>query len=71
MAKWDKPHQAFLFVSAIGVDLAVCTVGGAWIGKSLDQTFSTSPVFLLVGLLVGLATSIFSIYLLIKPFMGD
>ena len=54
----DKSTQrALALVSGLGfaiaVPLAAFTVGGLW----LDDRFGTSPLFLLVGIIVGLASA--------------
>lgn len=71
MSKLDNPWRAVMFVGAIGVDLAVCVLLGFWGGKALDETYSTAPIFLLVGIIVGLAVGIYAIVLMIKPFLGE
>lgn len=71
MSKFDNPWKAFMFVGVIGVDLAVCTIAGSWLGKTLDSHFGTSPLFLLLGLLLGMTIGVYSIYRLIKPFLED
>lgn len=71
MSKMDNPWKAMIFVSVIGVDLAICVLGGFWLGRYLDNQFATAPLFLLIGLLMGLAAGIFSIYNLIRSFFGE
>ncbi|GAX89372.1 membrane protein [Effusibacillus lacus] len=67
--KKDNPWQALGLVSAIGADLAGCVLGGVYLGMWLDGQIGTAPVFLIVGLVTGLAAGIYGIMLLIKRFM--
>lgn len=63
-----KSYQALAMASAIGADLAGCTLGGLYLGKYLDGSLGTSPWFLLTGILVGLAVGIYGISLIAKRF---
>lgn len=49
--------------AAIGFCVAVflCT----WIGKTLDEQFETAPLFLVIFLLLGVATGFYNLYKLI------
>jgi ATP synthase protein I len=71
MTKPDSPWKAMIFTGVIGVDLAVCTIGGFWLGRYVDQQFQTAPFFLLVGLLLGLSIAIYSIYTLVRSVFGE
>ncbi|MCF6093218.1 AtpZ/AtpI family protein [Microaerobacter geothermalis] len=71
MSKLDNPWQAIIFLGTIGLELTVTTLLGFFGGKYLDGLFGTSPIFLIVGVLLGIAAGIYTITLLIKPFLGD
>ena len=45
----------------IGLELAVMTVIGFYVGKQVDERFNTSPLFLIICLLLGLAAGIISV----------
>jgi F0F1-type ATP synthase assembly protein I len=60
--------SAFGLISAIGLDLAICTVGGTYLGMWLDDTFGTEPWLLLVGIMLGLTAGILGIVQLLKAF---
>ena len=47
--------------SIIGFELAVMTVVGFYVGKQVDERFNTSPLFLIICLLLGLAAGIISV----------
>ena len=38
----------------VGWYVAICIVGGVWGGVWLDEKLGTSPLFLLIGLMLGL-----------------
>ncbi|WP_168188773.1 AtpZ/AtpI family protein [Thermoflavimicrobium daqui] len=41
-------------VGTLGMEVIFLTIGGAWLGKWLDSIFSTKPIMLAVGILLGL-----------------
>lgn len=67
----DNPWRAMALVGTIGVELAVLVYIGYWLGNKLDDVFYTSPFFLLIGILLGLAIGVFSIVKLINIFLKD
>jgi ATP synthase protein I len=62
----DEGWNAFGLVSAIGADMAICTVGGTYLGKWLDSLWGTSPWMLLVGVIVGLVAGVYGIIKLLE-----
>ncbi len=69
MSKLNNPWRAVGLVSLIGADLAVCVVGGVWLGKYIDSLLSSSPWFLLAGLLLGLGIGVYSVYRLVRGYL--
>lgn len=67
----ESPWKALSLVSIIGVNLAVSTLVGVWIGKKLDMYFDTVPWLMVGGLLLGLGIGFMSILPIIKRFLGD
>ncbi|MGD9677954.1 MAG: AtpZ/AtpI family protein [Vulcanibacillus sp.] len=67
----ENPWHAFGLVSAIGLDLAIMVIIGMWIGKKLDLSFQSSPLFLIIGLVLGFTIGIISIIRLIKIYLED
>jgi len=65
----SNPWQALAVIGVIGIDLAISLLVGLWIGKIIDNWLQTSPIFLIIGMFVGLATGIWSVVTLIKPFL--
>ena len=54
--------QALGLVSGIGFSIAICIGGGVYLGLQLDESFGTAPLFLLVGVVVGLGLASYTLY---------
>jgi F0F1-type ATP synthase assembly protein I len=59
----------FALFSEIGLVLLVTTLAGVLAGYWLDRQLETLPIFVLVGLLVGLAVGARAVYQLITRFL--
>lgn len=53
------------FFVAISIILGV--VGGRW----LDDKLNSEPVFLIVGLLLGIVIAFYGVYIMLRPLMKD
>ncbi|MGD8190355.1 AtpZ/AtpI family protein [Brevibacillus ginsengisoli] len=69
MAKLDNPWQAIIFVSLIGVDLAVCCIAGVWLGRYLDGLLHSDPWLMMLGLFTGLGIGVYSVYRLVRSYL--
>ncbi|WP_096203048.1 AtpZ/AtpI family protein [Bacillus sp. FJAT-45350] len=47
--------------------ILVGVFGGQW----LDSYFETKPIFLLIGLLLGIATGVYGLFRLLGEFLGE
>lgn len=63
--------RAAVVVSVIGLDLAVFFLLGVALGRWLDRMFHTAPLFLIAGILAGLAGWVLSLLPLVKRLVGD
>jgi ATP synthase protein I len=70
MKQTDGSLKGLMFVGLIGIDLAITTIGGFWLGRWLDRSLNTAPLFLIIGVLLGLAVGIFSLIPMVKSFIG-
>lgn len=71
MSKNDRqPFQAIALYGAILSQLVGSILVGIFLGRWLDQTVGASPLFLIIGLLLGLATGVFSMLRLIRHFFS-
>lgn len=66
------PLQAMALMSAILSQLVGSILIGIFIGRRIDQSIGTEPLFLIVGLLVGLSAGIYALLRLVNHyFSGD
>nr|WP_042354361.1 AtpZ/AtpI family protein [Bacillus rubiinfantis] len=67
-----NPFKAMGLMSAILAQLAGSTLIGIFAGKWLDQHWETEPIFLIIGLFLGLTAGIYSMIISIRHFYsGD
>jgi F0F1-type ATP synthase assembly protein I len=67
------PGQAGAYLalfSEIGLIILVTTLAGALGGHWIDGQLGTSPIFIVVGLLVGLGIGAIGVYRLIQRFLA-
>ncbi|OGO32701.1 MAG: hypothetical protein A2Z29_04900 [Chloroflexi bacterium RBG_16_56_11] len=57
-----------LRLTGIGFYIASCIVGGTFVGWWLG---GKRPMFMIIGLLVGLVVAIYGVYKMLRPFMND
>jgi F0F1-type ATP synthase assembly protein I len=67
MDRW----AAALRLTGIGFYIAACIVIGIFTGLWLDNKLNISPLFLIGGLLAGLAVAVYGVYRMIRPLMND
>ncbi|MMZ69209.1 putative F0F1-ATPase subunit [compost metagenome] len=63
--------RAIGLVTALGTNLAVCTVGGYYLGSWLDRHWFGNGLGIGLGVLVGIVAGILGIITLIKSVMGE
>jgi F0F1-type ATP synthase assembly protein I len=56
--------------SEIGLIILVTTLGGSLVGYWVDKQLNTVPVFVVVGLLIGLTAGARAVYRLITRFLA-
>jgi F0F1-type ATP synthase assembly protein I len=54
----------------LGTANAVCVVAGIGVGWLVDHVAGTNPVFILVGLALGIIAACLITYRMIRPFMS-
>lgn len=70
--KIERRRQGGVALAAtIGGYVALCIVAGLGIGLVLDQVLHASPLFLIVGVIIGFAASFFLTYRLAMRELGD
>lgn len=58
---------AFELGFAIALPIVLFLLFGRW----LDSLFHTSPLFLIIGILLGVSVAIISVYLLVQVFLDE
>lgn len=67
-----NPFKAMALTSAILSQLVGTILIGIFSGRWLDRTFETAPIFMIIGLLLGLATGVYAVVRLLQHFFsGD
>lgn len=65
-----NPMKAITLVTSLGVNLAVCTVGGYFLGSWLDRHWLGNGLGIGLGVLIGIAVGVSGIFALIKLVLG-
>lgn len=57
-----------LRLTGIGFFIGICIAGGAFVGWKLS---GEKPLFMIIGLLVGLVVAVYGVYRMIRPLMNN
>ena len=71
MSMNGKAFRGIAVTTTILSYLSGSTIVGILIGRWVDQYFQTSPLFLIIGLLIGLAAGVYGMIYLVNQLMGD
>ncbi|WP_153728130.1 AtpZ/AtpI family protein [Salinibacillus xinjiangensis] len=71
MGKNQKPFHAIALTSAIVSNLSGCTLVGIFFGRWIDQKLGLSPLFLIIGLMIGLGAGVYGTIYLVNKYTGD
>ena len=66
-----KPWLAALSLSGLGFYIAGSIILGIVGGRWLDTKFNTSPLWLIIGLVLGIAVAVVGTYNMLKPFLQN
>jgi F0F1-type ATP synthase assembly protein I len=69
MIEPGKGGAYFALFSEIGLIILVTTLGGSLVGYWIDKQLNTVPVFVVIGLLIGLTAGARAVYTLIQRFL--
>ena len=67
MSKWIPA----LRLIGVGFYIAACILLGIFVGLWLDGKLNTEPIFMIVGLLVGLVVAFYGVYQMVRPLMSN
>jgi len=70
MIEPGKGGAYFALFSEIGLIILVTTLGGSLVGYWVDKQLGTLPIFVVAGLLIGLAVGATGVYRLITRFLA-
>ena len=62
---------AALALTGVGFFVAGSIVLGVVAGRWVDSRLNSEPLFLIVGLLLGVAVASYGLYTMLRPFLGD
>jgi ATP synthase protein I len=66
-----KSWVAALGLSGIGFFIAGSIILGVLGGLWLDNKLNSEPVFLIVGLILGIAVAFYGVYNMLRPFLSN
>ena len=67
MSRWI----AALRLTGVGFYIGGCIMLGTFGGLWLDNKLDTKPVFLLIGLVLGVIVAVFGVYQMLRPLLGN
>ena len=67
MSRWI----AALRLTGVGFFIGACIVLGILVGRWIDDKMGTEPVFILGGLIIGIAVAIYGVYQILLPVVGS
>jgi ATP synthase protein I len=67
MDKWGTSFRLL----GVGFYIVACIVGGILGGLWLDKALDTRPIFLLIGLVLGLVASFWGVYQMLRPMIDE
>ena len=62
---------AALRLTGVGFFIVALILGGTFAGLWLDGKLDTRPLFMIVGLLAGLAVAAYGVYQMVRPLMSN
>ncbi|MGP8079948.1 MAG: AtpZ/AtpI family protein [Dehalococcoidales bacterium] len=65
------PWLPMLSLMGMGFYIAIAIILGIWGGHWLDGKMNTSPLWLIIGLFLGIAVAALGVYNMIKPFIQE
>ena len=65
------PWLSMLSLLGMGFYIAIAIVLGIWGGHWLDSKFDTGPLWLIIGLILGIAVAALGVYNMLKPFIDN
>lgn len=70
MAKQFEPWTIVLRLTGIGWYVATCIVMGVVGGRGLDNLTGTNPLFILLGIVLGVVVAFWGSYKMVQPILN-
>lgn len=67
LAKWQLAYRLIGVGWFIGISILLGILGGSW----LDGKLGTKPLFLILGVVLGVIVAFYGLYRMVAPLMGD
>ena len=66
-----KRWRIALSLVGIGWYIGLSIIGGVLGGLWLDNTINTKPLFVIIGLILGIIAAVYGVYLTLEPIISD
>ncbi len=66
-----KRWRIALSLVGIGWYIGLSIIGGMLGGLWLDNTINTKPLFVIIGLILGIIVAVYGVYLILVPIISD
>lgn len=67
MKRWQTAFRLIGVGWYIGISILLGIVGGVW----LDSKYDTKPLWVIVGLVLGIAVAVYGVYQMLLPLIRD
>lgn len=67
MSKWQAALEFIGVGWFVGISILLGVLGGLW----LDNKFDTKPIFIIIGLILGLIIAFYGIYRILSPLLKN
>jgi ATP synthase protein I len=64
-----KPWVAAFGIIGMGFYIPICIILGVLGGRWLDDKFNSRPLWVIIGLILGIAVAVYGTYNTLKPFI--
>ncbi|MBM3944844.1 MAG: AtpZ/AtpI family protein [SAR202 cluster bacterium] len=66
-----RKSELVLRLLGIGWYVAICITGGAFAGLGLDRWLETSPLFIILGILLGVSVAVIGMYRMLSGLLKN
>jgi len=66
-----RRRLAALGLLGVGFYVSAVIILGVLAGRWLDDKFGSEPLWLVVGLVLGVVAAFYGVYVMLRPFLGD